>query len=93
MKHTLVNIPDPNNPGSRIVGIRIDENHEAWGDYGLSEPLDWLSKQLERNQKQDEFALYGYATPSGKLYASSLEALQNGEQSWVKLYVNKEDLK
>jgi hypothetical protein len=93
MKHTLVNIPDPNNPGSRIVGIRIDESHEAWGEMGLSEPCTWLSKQLESNQKQDHFALYGYATPSGKLYASSLEALQNCEQSWVKVYVNKEDLK
>lgn len=40
-----------------------------------------------------EYVLYGYATPSGKLYASSLEALQNYEQSWVKVYVNKEDLK
>lgn len=93
MKHTLVNIPDPNNPGSRILGIRIDESHEAWGDYGLTEPLDWLTKQLESNQKQDEFALYGYATPSGKLYTSRFEAMQNGEQSWVKVYVNKEDLK
>ena len=93
MKHTLVNIPDPNNPGSRIVGIRIDENHEAWGDYGLTESLDWLTEQLESNQKEGEFALYGYATPSGKLYASSFEALQNCEQSWVKVYVNKEDLK
>lgn len=46
------------------------------------------------NQQQPtDFTLYGYATPSGKLYASSLEALQNGEQSWVKVYVNKEDLK
>lgn len=93
MKHTLVNIPDPNNPGSRIVGIRIDESHEAWGSHGLSEPCTWLSKQLESDHKQEEFALYGYATPSGKLYASSLEALSNGEQSWVKVHVNKEDLK
>lgn len=91
MKHTLVNIPDPNNKGSRIVGIRIDETHEAWGEMGLSEPCTWLSKQLESNQKQDEFALYGYATPSGKLYASGMDAVQAGEQSWVKVYVNKED--
>ena len=47
MKHTLVNIPDPNNPGSRIVGIRIDENHEAWGEMGLSEPCSWLRDLLE----------------------------------------------
>lgn len=93
MKHTLVNIPDPNNPRSRIVGIRIDESHEAWGEMGLSEPLGWFSNQLESNQRQDEFALYGYATPSGKLYASGMLAIANGEQSWVKVYVNKEDLK
>lgn len=43
--------------------------------------------------KETEYVLYGYATPSGKLYASSLDALSNGEQSWVKVYVNKEDLK
>ena len=44
-------------------------------------------------QEPTDFTLYGYATPSGKLYTSSLEALQNCEQSWVKVYVNKEDLK
>ena len=43
--------------------------------------------------QKPEYQLYGYATPSGKLYRSSLEALQNGEQSFVKVYVNKEDLK
>lgn len=89
MKHNLVNIPDPNNPGYRIVGIRIDENHEAWGSHGLSEPCTWLSKQLNCNQ----FDLYGYATPSGKIHASGMDAVQAGEQSWVKVYVNKEDLK
>lgn len=40
-----------------------------------------------------EYVLYGYATPSGKLYASGMSAIANGEQSWVKVYVNKEDLK
>lgn len=93
MKHTLVNIPDPNNPGSRILGIRIDENHEAWGDYGLTEPLDWLTKQLECGQKSSDFTLYGYTTLSGKLYASGMDAVANGEQSWVKVHVNKKDLK
>lgn len=44
-------------------------------------------------QKSIDFALYGYATPSGKLYASGMDAVQAGEQSWVKVYVNKEDLK
>lgn len=93
MKHNLVSIPDPNNPGSRIVGIRIDENHEAWGEMGLSEPCTWLSKQLEYGQNSSDFTLYGYATPSGKLYATGMDAVVNGEQSWVKVYVNKEDLK
>lgn len=44
-------------------------------------------------QKKVEYVLYGYATPSGKLYASGMDAIANGEQSWVKVYVNKEDLK
>lgn len=52
----------------------------------------WLAAK-EPAQQAIEFALYGYATPSGKLYASGMDALQNGEQSWVKVYVNKEDLK
>lgn len=43
--------------------------------------------------KQPEYQLYGYATLSGKLYASGMDAVQAGEQSWVKVYVNKEDLK
>ena len=40
-----------------------------------------------------EYVLYGYGTPSGKLYASGMDALQAGEQRWFKVYVNKEDLK
>lgn len=44
-------------------------------------------------QEPAEFALYGYATPSWKLYASGMLAAANGEQSWVKVYVNKGDLK
>lgn len=43
--------------------------------------------------QKPEYILYGYATPSGKLYASGMLAAANGEQSWVKVYVNKEDLK
>ena len=42
-------------------------------------------------QEPTTFALYGYATPSGKLYASGMEAVQAGEQRFVKVYVNKED--
>jgi len=44
-------------------------------------------------QEPTDFSLYGYATASGKLYASGMLAIANGEQSWVKVYVNKEDLK
>lgn len=43
--------------------------------------------------QQPEYQLYGYATPSGKIYPSGMDAVQAGEQSWVKVYVNKEDLK
>jgi hypothetical protein len=45
------------------------------------------------DETDKEYALYGYVTPSGKLYASGMLAVANGEQSWVKVYVNKEDLK
>lgn len=38
-----------------------------------------------------EYVLYGYATPSGKIYGSRFEAVQNCEQSLVKVYVNKRD--
>lgn len=57
---------------------------------------EWVSDVIEflRNRPQEpEYVLYGYATPSGKIYASGMQALQNCEQSWVKVYVNKEDLK
>lgn len=58
----------------------------------IKNPPEWVTKALS-DKARPEYVLYGYATPSGKLYASSLEALSNGEQSWVKVYVNKEDLK
>lgn len=52
-----------------------------------------LNEEVQAQEKQPEYVLYGYATPSGKLYASGMDAIQAGEQSWVKVYVNKEDLK
>lgn len=58
-----------------------------------TEPTENQLSEINRKLSQPEYVLYGYATSSGKLYASSLEALQNGEQSLVKVYVNKEDLK
>lgn len=46
----------------------------------------------EVTKELDKFVLYGYVSPSGKLYGSQLHAVQNGEQSFIKVYVNKEDL-
>lgn len=42
----IVNIPDPQNTGKRIVGYRFEQGGEVWGKYGLSEPLDWFEKRL-----------------------------------------------
>ncbi|MCO7727820.1 hypothetical protein NJB93_14610 [Brucella intermedia] len=39
-------IPDPHNFGARIVGFRIREGDDAWGETGLSEPISWLNKLL-----------------------------------------------
>lgn len=41
--YTKVNIPDPNIPGSRIVGFRISETDIPYGEHGISEPLEWLN--------------------------------------------------
>lgn len=51
------------------------------------------NKEAKTQEKHPEYVLYGYATPSGKLYASGMLAIANGEQSFVKVYINKEDLK
>lgn len=40
----MVNIPDPNESGARIVGFRIREGDAAFGVHGLSEPLFWLKR-------------------------------------------------
>jgi len=42
-------IPDPHNFGARIVGFRIREGDDAWGETGLSEPISWLNKLLTPN--------------------------------------------
>lgn len=39
-------IPDPHNTDARIVGFRIREGDDAWGETGLSEPIFWLNKLL-----------------------------------------------
>lgn len=65
-----------------------DPDHEY--EDGWNACLEEMQKSLKSDK---QFVLYGYATPSGKLYASGMLAVANGEQSWVKVYVNKEDLK
>lgn len=50
-------------------------------------------EEVEKSLKSDkQLVLYGYATPSGKLYASGMLATANGEQSFVKVYVKKEEI-
>ena len=62
--------------------------------YGKVRELMFLKQDYEEVTKElDKFVLYGYVAPSGKLYDSQLHAVQNGEQSLIKVYVKKEDLK
>lgn len=68
------------------------DDQGKYGIMGLCPRCGKLASGPEQS-KQPEYVLYGYATPSGKLYASGMLAIANGEQSWVKVYVNKEDLK
>ena len=89
------------------MSLTEQDEFEAWYKLDVGENLADLRKEsngtycVEDAQacwegskaKAQKYVLYGYATPSGKLYASSSEALSNGEQSWVKVYVNKGDLK
>ena len=81
--------------------ITLEQVLKAY-DYAESHPHKYLRGTTNwcaavawhlNQQEPTAFALYGYATPSGKLYASGMLAIANGEQSWVKVYVNKEDLK
>ena len=81
--------------------ITLDQILKAY-DYADNHPHRYLrgttnwcaSVACHLNQQEPtDFSLYGYATASGKLYASGMLAIANGEQSWVKVYVNKEDLK
>lgn len=73
------------------MAIAAFERDEAEGRPVRHEMANELRTLFEEFDK--EYALYGYATRSGKLYTSAMDALSNGEQSWVKVYVNKEDLK
>lgn len=81
--------------------ITLDQVLKAY-DYADNHPHRYLRGTTNwcaavawylNQQEPTDFTLYGYATPSGKLYASGMDAVQAGEQSWVKVYVNKEDLK
>lgn len=58
----------------------------------LAQTYPGQSLPIYVNPEEPEFTLYGYATPSGKIYASGMEAVQAGEQRFVKVYVNKEDI-
>lgn len=46
----LVNLPCPDGTGDRILGFRIPDGDPILGDYGLSEPIEWLrSVTVERH--------------------------------------------
>ena len=83
--------------GYKLVPIEPTKEMMEVGDWHCIESscgaTVWNAMLEKAPNTEPEFTLYGYATPSVKLYASAFEALQNGEQSLVKVYVNKEDLK
>lgn len=43
---SIVNIPDPYNKHARIVGVRIHPGDEAYGEFGMSEAIDWFRKRF-----------------------------------------------
>jgi hypothetical protein len=51
---TIVNIPDPNNKGCRIVGFRLEQGDEALGQHGVSEPLEWFNGLLSSGIKSHD---------------------------------------
>lgn len=83
--------------GYKLVPIEPTQEMMEVGDWhcnGASCGATVWDAMLEKAPNADlAYVLYGYATPTGKLYASGMDAIANGEQSWVKVYVNKEDLK
>lgn len=50
----VVNIPDPHNKGSRVIGYRIEKGDEAYGEYGLSEPCAWFEKRVNSGLKNHD---------------------------------------
>ena len=54
----IVNIANPTEQGTRVVGFKIQEGDEAWGVYGLSEPLMWFQSLLDAGIKNHEGQKY-----------------------------------
>jgi hypothetical protein len=50
----IVNIANPTEQGTRVVGFKIQEGDEAWGVYGLSEPLVWFEALLNAGIKNHD---------------------------------------
>lgn len=50
----IVNIPDPHNKDSRVIGYRIEKGDEAYGEYGLSEPCTWFNKLITSGIKNHD---------------------------------------
>jgi hypothetical protein len=50
MEGSLVNLHDPDVKGGRILGIRVPPGAMLLGQYGLTEPLDWLLKVLHERE-------------------------------------------
>lgn len=80
--------------------ITLDQVLKAY-EYAESHPHKYLRGTTNwcaavawhlNQQEPTDFTLYGYATPSGKIYPTAFAAIQNGEQKLIKVYVNKEDL-
>ena len=50
----IINISNPNEKGTRVVGFKIKEGDDAWGLYGLSEPLAWFEALLDAGVKNHD---------------------------------------
>lgn len=54
MKYPIANIPYAGDAGYRVVGFKIQEGDEAYGIYGLSEPVTWFNKFISRGIKNHD---------------------------------------
>lgn len=50
----IVNILNPYDQGTRVVGFSIQEGDEAWGCAGLSESLAWFEALLNAGVKNHD---------------------------------------